>query len=137
MTHGIQQQASTSKSASEQVDAGCPPTAPTDTATDIRHRIERSLHTRSAPKGTVAAKVESALKRPGARAWLAMKKRPSIGIVAAGGAGLALASAVGVGELAIAAATAYVAYQILSEGLPPDIAVKDTLNKIEEIEQMG
>ncbi|AKU98529.1 hypothetical protein AKJ09_05193 [Labilithrix luteola] len=133
MTREIQQQASTSGSASEQVHTHSAATGPSDTATDIRHRIERSLRTRLAPKGTVAAKVESALKRRGARAWSAMKKRPSIGIVAAGGAGLALATAVGVGELAIAAATAYAAYQVLSEGLPPDIAVKETLNKIEEI----
>jgi hypothetical protein len=93
-------------------------------ARDLRARVERSLRMRVAPTGTVAARTEDALKSRGAKIWAAMKRRPSIGVVAATALGLGLASTVGVGELAIALVLGYAAYQVLAEGVPVEDAAR-------------
>jgi hypothetical protein len=103
---------------------------PFDAASDLRARVERSLRTRSAPKGTLAARTEELVKTTGAKVWKAMKKRPSLGVLAAAAAGFALASSVGVGEVVIGIFAGYAAYQVLAEGIP----VKDAaVHAAEEI----
>ena len=104
-----------------------------DTSTEVRARIEQSLHTRSAPKGTAMAKVEQLVKHEGGRLWGQLKKRPSLGVVLAGATGLAVASVVGVGELAIGIIAGYAAYQVLREGIAPKTVAKDVVEKIERV----
>jgi hypothetical protein len=98
------------------------------TATRLRARVDRSLRTRSAPKGTARARTEEVLKKLGDKAWLAMKRRPSLGVLAAAGLGVALASAIGVGELAIGLVAGYGAFQVLAEGVP----LKDVVRRAAE-----
>lgn len=105
-----------------------------DVSTEVRARIEQALHTRSAPRGTAMAKVEHLVKRGGEKLWLQLKKRPSLGVVLASGAGLAIATAVGVGELTIGIIAGYAAYQVLREGIAPRTVAKDI---VEEIEKVG
>jgi hypothetical protein len=104
-----------------------------DTSTEVRARIEQALHTRSAPPGTAAAKLEHLVKREGEKLWVQLKKRPSLGVALAGATGLAVATAVGVGELAIGLIAGYAAYQILREGVAPKAVAKDILEKIERV----
>jgi hypothetical protein len=49
---------------------------------------------------------------------------PTIGALAAGGAGLALASATGLTELAVGGAMAYAAYRMLRDGVSPRVAFR-------------
>jgi hypothetical protein len=100
----------------------------------VHRRMEHVLSTRTAERGTIAARLEDRLKRGGARIWSLMKRHPSAGITLAAGAGLAAASAVGVGELLVAATAGYAAYQILGEGMRPAEAVKRTIESIEHAE---
>lgn len=104
-----------------------------DTSTEVRARIEQSLHTRSAPKGTARAEVEHRVKCEGEKLWVQLKKRPSLGVVLTGAAGLAVASVVGVGELAIGIIAGYAAYQVLREGIAPKAVAKDMLEKLERV----
>ena len=104
-----------------------------DTSTEVRARIEQSLHTRSAPEGTARAKVEHLMKCGGERLWVQLKKRPSLGVALAGATGLAVASVVGVGELAIGLVAGYAAYQILREGVAPRAVAKDVIETIERL----
>jgi hypothetical protein len=104
-----------------------------DTSTEVRARIEQSLHTRSAPEGTASAKVEHLVKREGEKLWVQLKKRPSLGVVLTGAAGLAVASVVGVGELAIGIIAGYAAYQVLREGIAPKVVAKDVVEKLERV----
>jgi hypothetical protein len=94
-------------------------------ANEIRADIDRTLQRRSAHEGTWKARAEDRLKRRGAWVWRGMKKRPSIGVIAAGGAALLLADAVGVGELAMAIGIGYAAYQVLRKGTPVDEALRE------------
>jgi hypothetical protein len=104
------------------------------TGHEVRARIEQALRVRSAPPGTAIAKLEQVAKDAGARVWVHLKKRPSIGVVTVGIAGLAVASVVGVGEIAIGMIAAYAAYQVLREGLSPGEAAKKI---IEELAKVG
>lgn len=104
-----------------------------DTSTEVRARIEQALHTRSAARGTATAKVEHVVKRGGEKLWVQLKKRPSLGVALAGAAGLALATAVGVGELTIGIIAGYAAYQVLREGIAPRAVAKDIVEKIEKV----
>lgn len=104
-----------------------------DPARDLRARVEHSLRTRSAMAGTYARRVEDRLKSAGGKVWHAVKRRPSIGVIAAGGLGLALASAVGVGELAIGLALGYAAYQVLAEGVPAKEAARQMAEEITKL----
>ena len=105
-----------------------------DTSTEVRARIEHALHTRTASQGTPAARLEQRVKAEGGKLWVQLRKRPSLGVVLAGGVGLALAATVGVGELAIAIAAGYAAYQVLREGVAPRTAVE---NVVKEVEKLG
>lgn len=104
------------------------------TGHEVRARIEHALRIRSAPPGTATAKLEQVAKDAGARVWIQLKKRPSIGVVAVGVAGLAVASAVGVGEIAIGMIAGYAAYQVLREGVAPGEAARKI---VEEIARVG
>lgn len=101
-----------------------------DAPTEMRGRIEMALRTRFAEQGTTAAVVEDHAKHVGWRVWRAMRKRPSLGIVLVGGAGLAAATAIGVGELTIGLVLAYGAYQVLREGVPPKQAAENIIKEI-------
>ncbi|MEO6418323.1 MAG: hypothetical protein ABIP39_02885 [Polyangiaceae bacterium] len=104
-----------------------------DTATDLNERVERSLKTRSAQRGTRAAKIEGSLKKEGAKAWHLMKKRPSLGVLLTGGVALLVADAVGVGELAFAVVAAYAAYKVLRKGIPAKVAMEQAVEEIERV----
>lgn len=104
------------------------------TGHEVRARIEHALRVRSAPPGTTTAKLEQVVKDAGARVWIQVKKRPSIGVVAVGFTGLAVASAVGVGEIAIGMIAGYAAYQVLREGVSPGEAARKV---IEEVAKLG
>lgn len=104
-----------------------------DTSTEVRARIEHSLHIRTAPRGTTTAEIEQVVKAHGGRLWAQLKKRPSLGVVLAAGTGLALAMLVGVGELGVAIATGYGAYQVLREGVAPRQAAADVVKKLEHL----
>lgn len=52
------------------------------------------------------------------------KPWPAVGAVLAGGAGLAVAGAIGAGELAIGAAAGYAAYRVMRDGLKPSRAAR-------------
>jgi hypothetical protein len=88
-------------------------------ALDLRERIEKSLHLRSAPKGTALAWLEERVKSGGVVMWRQIKKRPSLGVAGVAVTAIALASAVGVGELTVGAFAAYGAYLVLREGMAP------------------
>lgn len=105
-----------------------------DTSAEVRARIEHALHTRTAPRGTMAARLEQLVKTGGGALWAQLRKRPSLGVVLAGGVGLALATVVGVGELTIGIAAGYAAYQVLREGVAPETAAK---NIVKELERFG
>ena len=104
------------------------------TGHEVRARIEHALRIRSAPPGTTTAQLEQVAKDACARVWLQLKKRPSIGVVAVGVTGLAVASVVGVGEIAIGMIAGYAAYQVLREGVAPGEAAKKI---VEEIAKLG
>jgi hypothetical protein len=103
------------------------------TGHEVRARIEHALRIRSAPPGTTSAKLEQVVKGAGARVWAQLKKRPSIGVVVVGAAGLAVASVVGVGEIAIGMITGYAAYQVLREGVSPGEAAKKIMEQIAKL----
>ncbi|MDF2697253.1 MAG: hypothetical protein K0S65_5636 [Labilithrix sp.] len=94
---------------------------------EVFRRVEHTLHTRSAAEGTAIAKAEEEIKSNADRVWNVLKKRPSLGVVLSGGIGLALASAVGAGEVFIAVSAAYAAYLVLREHVPPAVAVEETI----------
>jgi hypothetical protein len=102
-----------------------------DIATDVNERVERSLKTRAARRGTRAAKVEGTLKKEGAKAWTVMKRRPSVGVILTGGLALLIADAVGVGELAFAVVAGYAAYQVLRKGIPAKVAMEEAVEELE------
>lgn len=103
-----------------------------DFGAHVHRRVEHMLKTRSAREGTLAARVEEKFKRRASRLWSAMKRRPSVGVIAAGTAGITAASFVGVGELVIGLSAAYAAYAILKEHMKPDEAVKKGIVLIDE-----
>ena len=103
------------------------------TSTEVRARIEQSLHTRSAPPGTSVAKIEQVAKLKGQRLWKQLRRRPSLGVLLVGGAGLALAMLTGVGELVIGVAAGYGAYQVLREGVAPSTVAKHFAEQVEKL----
>lgn len=104
-----------------------------DTSTEVRARIEQSLNTRSAPSGTVSARVEHGAKLAGAKLWEQLKRRPSLGVAMVGLGGVALATAVGVGELTIGIVAGYAAYQVLREGVAPMTAARGIVQAFEKL----
>jgi hypothetical protein len=75
--------------------------------------------------------LERVLEREGDRLWGIFRRRPYVGAVLAGGVGLALATAVGVAELAVAVGTGYAAFQVLKYSISPTQAVRETM-KLEQ-----
>jgi hypothetical protein len=57
--------------------------------------------------------------------WRELKRRPYVGVAAIGAGGCALASLVGVAEIAFGVATGYAAYQLLLNQEPPSKAIRD------------
>lgn len=102
-----------------------------DTSTELRARITHALHSRHAPRGTRLAKLEDELKRHGMTVWRLMERRPLAASVAVGGAGLAVAMSVGVGEVTLAMLVGYAAYQVLREGVPPKEAAHQMFAELE------
>jgi hypothetical protein len=96
----------------------------------VFEHIDRTLELRRAPRGTWRARAEDRAKRGGTRVWRALKKRPSVGVVALGGLTIAAASAVGVGELTLGITAGYAAWQVLRKG-------KSVGEVIEEAERIG
>jgi|SRR4051812_3363037 hypothetical protein len=91
---------------------------PTEPITEEQRGGGEAVQAAEGGTGPVAGAMQTT-RSAGTRLWGGLRKRPGIGFVAAGGAGLALASALGVGEAALALATGYVAYQYLRNGLAP------------------
>jgi hypothetical protein len=105
-----------------------------DVATELRQRITHMLVTRRAQHGTFAANAEDKLKRGGARAWLLVKRRPSLGVVLVSGSALAVASTIGVGEIMFTLIVGYAAYQVLREGVSPKNAAEEAVKLMEAVE---
>jgi len=70
---------------------------------------------------------EAALEHAFDRVWRTFRKRPYVGTALAGGVGLAAASLIGVGELAIAVGAGYAAYQVFKNREPPAQAMREAL----------
>jgi hypothetical protein len=104
-----------------------------DTITELRARIEHSLHTRTAQRGTLRGRLEGLVKTESGKLWGQLKKRPLLGVLLVSGAGLALATAIGVGELTIGALAGYAAFQVLREGVPPAVAAEDLAKAVEKL----
>lgn len=102
-------------------------------AADVRHALLGSLRRRSTESGSTARRMEDALKRSGGRLLVHLKRHPWLGIVAAGAGGVAIASAIGVGEVAIGVAVAYGVYEILVRGEPPEKVAEILAREIEEV----
>jgi hypothetical protein len=96
------------------------------TAEEVRHSIELSLQKRISSPDTRAGRIEDEVESRLGNAWHAAKTRPSLGVAVAMGIGLAAASVVGVGELAMGIAFGYAAYQVLRKGASLEKAVKDS-----------
>jgi hypothetical protein len=90
----------------------------TTTSNEQSGGAEGSPNTAERARSLVGVAVNTT-ERARNRVWDGLHKRPGIGFLAAGGAGLALANALGVGEAAVALATGYVAYQYLRHGRSP------------------
>ena len=106
---------------------------PIKTSREVRHRIDFSLLTRNAPRGTRIARLEEVLKHNGAKLWHQLKKRPSIGVALVGGIGLTAATLIGVGELTLAIIVGYGAYQVLREGVPPKQEAENIVKQLEDL----
>lgn len=112
----------------------------TATATDsrpvaayVREAIIGTLRRRKAARGTLARKAENNAKRAGTRVWLELKRHPYVGVVGLGVGGVALASVVGVAELAIGVAFAYGAFNVLVRGESPEQAASTLAKELEDV----
>jgi hypothetical protein len=91
-----------------------------DTASNISADIDRSLERRTSPPDTWRGHAEETIKHDGRKIWQAMKRRPSLGVVVFGGLAMAVADAVGVGEVALGLGVGYAAYKVLKKGRSTD-----------------
>jgi len=107
------------------------PTKRKELSTRLRERITHGLHMRRARPGTLAAKVEGMVKASASELWKLLRKRPVVGSAAIGAIGLAAATTIGVGELALALVFAYAAYEVLGEGMPAKEAAKQVVKELE------
>ncbi len=78
---------------------------------------------RAVSRGSAVA--ESVAERAGDWLWVRLKRRPFLGVAFAGATGVALATFVGVAELGLGVAFAYVAYEALRKHVPPSQAVRE------------
>jgi hypothetical protein len=102
-----------------------------DVPTELHARIKHALKTRSARRGTMAARLEDRLKDRGLRAWAMIEKRPLSASVVLAGTGLAVGTALGVAELTLGLFIGYSAYQVLREGVPPREAAERIFGELE------
>lgn len=102
-------------------------------AAHVRNAINSSLRRRVTDRGTVARSAESEVKRAASWVWDELRRHPYLGIAIAGVGGVAAASALGVGELAVGIAVAYGAFNVLVRGESPEEAAKALTKQIEEI----
>lgn len=91
-----------------------------DPATTISADIDRSLERRTSRPDTWMGHAEETIKHDSRRAWQAMKKRPSLGVLVFGGLAVLAADAVGVGEVMVGLAVGYGAYRVLRRGRSTD-----------------
>lgn len=97
------------------------------------HAAKRSA---SPPERLIAVNMaERALERTGDHLWRVFRRRPYVGAVLAGAAGLGLASALGVAELAVAVGAGYAAYQVLKYRMSPTQAVRKAFELEEPIQK--
>ena len=72
--------------------------------------------------------VELGLERALDRLWAQFTRRPLAGASIAAGVGLALATAFGAAELALAAGIGYAAHQVLRNKVPPSKALAEAID---------
>ncbi len=94
---------------------------------EVRASIEHALHTRHFGQGEVLFAVEDRAKTAGTKVWDVMKKRPYAGVAAVSALGFAVASTVGVGELAVAVLFGYGAFEVLRRGRPVGECVEEVV----------
>ncbi len=91
----------------------------------VRHRVEHTLTSRSAPPDTPIARIEEKSKTVGLRVWNAAKKWPSAAALCAGAATIVIADAIGVGELVLAIGAGYAIYEVLAKNVPLPEAIRE------------
>jgi hypothetical protein len=91
----------------------------------VRGDLERTLHRRVTRAGTPARRVESVWKGAAGWSFAKLKAHSGAGVTLAGALGWLVVDTIGVGELTVILGFAYVAYEVLREGLPLEEAVID------------
>src|SRR5262245_18464685 len=99
-------------------------------AKEVRSDIERTLLSRHPNGGERLLAIEDKAKGAGTSLWEHLKKRPYTGVAAASILGFAVASATGVGELAIAVLCGYAAYEVLRRGRPVSETVEEVVRDV-------
>ncbi len=93
--------------------------------------VDHTLERRLSVKGTTSRAVEDTTKHVGQRLWGSLKKHPLAGVGVLGALGVAAASVIGVGEIAIGAAVAYAAFNVLVGGESPREAARELAHELE------
>ncbi len=101
--------------------------------TQVRHDIESSLSSRALAPNTTGRALEDSVKSAGGRLWGTLRRHPYLGVGVLAALGAAIASAVGVGELAFGAAVGYAAYNVLRGGEKPSQAARDVMHELERL----
>jgi hypothetical protein len=102
---------------------------PEATAEKVRRDVEHILGSRKAHRKTLARQVEDQVKGGATEVWKTLRGHPYFGTFATGAAVVALASAVGVGELALGGLAAYAAYKVFKGRERPARAFKEALSQ--------
>lgn len=101
-------------------------------AEHVRASLYGLLRRRVSRPGTLARSAEDGTKSAGAKLWMGLKRHPYWGVLAAGAGGTAVATALGVGEVAIGVAVAYAAFNVLARGESPEKAAQLLAREIEK-----
>jgi hypothetical protein len=72
----------------------------------------RAIEHRRARREPLRVRAVETIEHDAHEAWMALKKRPGLGVVLLGGLAVAAADAIGVGELAMGIAVGYGAYRL-------------------------
>jgi hypothetical protein len=99
----------------------------------IRDDIVHTLRTRRARPDTAVRKLEDGVKAAGLRAWRMMQRHPYLGVLAVATLGIAAASAIGVGELAVGIGAAYATLNVLKGRETPEEAVEQVIREAEHV----
>jgi hypothetical protein len=93
---------------------------PASEAASSAGRDDRRAIEHHARRGSLGVRAVETIEHDAHKAWVALKKRPSLGVLVLGGLAVAAADAVGVGELAMGIAVGYGAYRLFRarEGTP-------------------